>query len=680
MKLSIKHFKFLAFLLMKTILVSSFNGAALAADYDVNIIKPAADSQWHQSITMADKAKDLESKRLALWMYAVSDNKKIQDDGQVSWRDLVDVIEARPYWPSQMQVKTALEGKMPFSPPRDFDAIAWFDSHSPETARGMKIYFAALEDAKDYTKIKTKLAEWWPSMMVRPEDQIYFIKRYHRYIDEKTHMQRMSNLIDRGHYTNARRISELLGGDYERLAEARIKLNQDMASDKSFTDGQVSAAVNIVPAQFKDDVGLTFDRLQWRRKKDLNDRAIDILMAPPKGAAIKGQEDRWWRERHIMVRRMLESKDYKNAYKLASGHQQHEGVNYSDAEWMSGWIALRFLDQPSVALKHFYAMKAVVKTPISLSRHYYWLGRSFDALGDKTNAAANYQAAADYPTTYYGGLAARAIGQALDFTPIKAPIIPQETLVQLNSHAQLTDLFNAAHALHEVGYNNSSTQFYVSAADIVKNIPLSDYFVAQQAAARDKINVAVLLSRKAAMEHVFYAQGYAYPVLGKDLFDYGQPPSGADATFVHGLIRQESLFDQYAKSGVGARGLMQLMPATARQTAKMINAQYDINWLQDRPEYNIALGSAYAQDLLAGYDNAYPLAIAAYNAGPHRVKTWLKSYGDPRKGEIDWIDWIELIPFSETRNYVMRVLEGKDVYSYILKNKTTYAENHNLLP
>ncbi|MAH06292.1 MAG: hypothetical protein CL561_12115 [Alphaproteobacteria bacterium] len=676
MKLSIKHFKFLAFFLMKTFLFTSFNGAAMAAEYDLNVIKPAADSEWHQSLTLADKARDKESKRLALWMYAVSDNKKLQQDSKVTWRDLVDVIEARPYWPSQMQMKTALEGKMPFDPPRDFDAVDWFDLHSPETARGMKIYLSALEDARDYTKIKAKLSEWWPTMMVRPEDQVYFLKRYHRYIEEDWHVKRLSNLIDRSHYTNARRISEILGEDYERLAEARIKLNRDMAKDSTYTDGQVSYAVHLVPDALKSDVGLTYDRLQWRRKKDLDAGANDILFAPPSADNIKGEEGRWWRERHIMIRRMLEDGKYDTAYKLAAGHQQSYGVNYSEAEWMAGWIALRFQDAPSKALKHFYAMKAVVKTPISLSRHYYWLGRSFDALGDKENARANYAEAAALPTTYYGQLAARASGQEPSFSEIKAPLISEELRLSLSSHENLSDLFNAARVLQRVDYTNSSTQFYVSAADIASKFDLGAYYVAQKAAQDGKINVSVLLARKAAMQHIYYAQNYAYPVLDTDVYDYKIPPSSLSPLFVHGLIRQESLFDNNAKSAVGARGLMQLMPATARQTARELGIQYNINWLQDRPEYNIALGSAYAESVIRQFDNAYPLAIAAYNAGPHRVQSWLRTYGDPRRNEIDWIDWIELIPFSETRNYVMRVMEGYGVYSFMLNDTGLTLAGH----
>lgn len=670
MKLSIKHFKIIAFFLMKALLLTSFNGASYASEYDHNILKQASKSEWAQALRSADRLDSKDSEYLTLWMYATADNKKAQLDSHVTWQDMKSLIESRDYWPQQTMLKTVFEQKMPFDKSvsgQAMDAVAWFNEHPPETARGMKIYLSALK-AKGNTQLAAKkINAWWPVILVKPDEQSYFLAKYGDMITRDAHILRLSHLIDRGHYTNAKVIGDVLGGQYKKLAHARIVLGADISNSRAYSDGEVSSAINAVPDALQNDVGLVYDRLKWRRVHNLNDRASDILRSAPSVDEISGQESRWWRERHIMLRRYMDDKQYDKAYKLAASHSQNKGVNYSEAEWVAGWLALQFLNKPQVALKHFYAMRSVVKTPISLSRHYYWLGRSFDRLGDETNAHDNYKMASTYPTTYYGILAAGHVSDASSIKALKSPKIPDGLVESLESDAALNDLFNAAAALTKVDYNNSANQFLVTAASIAEAHELGAYYVAQKAAALDKINIAVLLSRQGAMDHLFYAQRYAYPVL----LDHLQKVQTDKIALVHGIIRQESLFDTNAQSGAGAMGLMQLMPATARSVAKDLKYGYSKEWLKTRPEYNIALGSAYIDGLLVKYNGAYPLAAAAYNAGPHRVDTWLKRYGDPRKGDINWIDWVELIPYSETRNYVMRVTEGASVYNYILHNVET---------
>tara|TARA_R110002124_G_scaffold64985_2_gene177638 strand:- start:445566 stop:447656 length:2091 start_codon:yes stop_codon:yes gene_type:complete len=663
MKLSIKHFKFLAFFLMKSFLLTSFNGSAMAA-YDHNILEKASKSQWSQSLSEAQSMADPDTKRLALWMYAVSENKKAQKDGHVSAADMKDLIEAKPYWPQQTPLKTIFEAKIAFEH-HDFDVVAWFAKHPPETSRGMKIYLAALEKANDWARVKTTINQWWAVALVDPKDQTYLLKRYGRYINRDAHIKRLDKLIDRGHYTNAQNVAPLLGADYVRLAKARITLRQDIDSDRSHSDGEVSRAIRAVPEAMQDDAGLIYDRLKWRRVKKLNSRAMDILLDAPTHEAIAGSEGLWWRERHIVIRRFMDDKNYEAAYALASSHKQVSGVNFTEAEWLSGWLSLRFMDDAKTALKHFYSMKSSAKTPITLSRHYYWIGRSFEALGDTVNAKENYKLAADFPTTYYGLLAHdRSGATAHSIANMASPTLQEDQHAILSNNPHLTDMFNAAQALQAVDYNISANGFLAAASNLGEDRGLSKHYVAQKSAEMGKINISVLLSRRAAMKHVFYAQNYAYPLM----LDSMNNVSGAEWALVHGIIRQESLFDQNAQSGVGARGLMQLMPKTAQAVAKDINIGYQQDWLKDRPAFNIQLGSTYIRELLDKYDDAYPLAIAAYNAGPNRVDSWLNRYGDPRNGAIGWVDWVELIPFSETRNYVMRVNEATFVYRYLLQD------------
>tara|TARA_R110002094_G_scaffold141388_21_gene132017 strand:- start:1490 stop:3550 length:2061 start_codon:yes stop_codon:yes gene_type:complete len=670
MKLSIKHFKIIALFMMKALLLTSFNSSSYALEYDHNILKKASESEWTQALNAADKLEARDSEYLTLWMYASAYNKKAQLDPRVTWQDMKALIENRAYWPQQTMLKTVLEQKMPFDGSvsgKAFDAVEWFGVHEPVTARGMKIYLSALKTQGQNDVASQKINDWWPAILIKPADQSYFLAKYGRVIKRDVHIARLSHLIDRGHYTNANAIGDVLGGDYKKLARARIVIGADLSNDRSHSDGGVSSAIKAVPDGMQNDIGLIYDRLKWRRVHRLNDRASDILLDAPDASAILGQESRWWRERHLLIRRYMDDKQYDAAYALAASHQQSKGVNYSEAEWLAGWLALQFLGKPQVALKHFYAMQSVVKTPISLSRHYYWLGRCFDQLGDHANAASNYQQASSYPTTYYGILAAGHVQSAGSIKGLKSPKVPQDVVGRLATDPIITDLFNAASALASVDYNNSANQFLVSAGGAAKTHDLGKYYVAQRDADIGKINISVLLSRQDAMDHLFYAQRYAYPVLTEHL---GKVQTQQIA-LVHGIIRQESLFDTNAQSGAGAMGLMQLMPPTAKGVAKNLKYGYSKEWLKERPEYNIALGSSYIDDLLIQYKGAFPLAVAAYNAGPHRVGKWLDRYGDPRQGDINWVDWVELIPFSETRNYVMRVTEGASVYNYILHDIDT---------
>jgi soluble lytic murein transglycosylase len=667
MKLSIKHFKIIAFFMMKALLLTSFNSSSYASEYDHNILNKASKSEWSQALKAAGKLDVKDSEYLTLWMYASADNKKAQLDPHVTWQDMKGLIENRPYWPQQTMLKTVFEQKIPFDGSvsgKALDAVEWFGVNDPVSTRGMKIYLSALKAQGKNDIAAQKINAWWPVILVKPADQDYLLSKYGSMIKRDAHVARLSRLIDRGHYSNAKVIAGVLGGDYKKLAHARIAIGADLSNDRTHGGVKLATAINNVPDALQKDVGLVYDRLKWRRVHKLNERASEILFDAPDADAINGQESRWWRERHLMIRRYMDDKQYDHAYALAAGHKQDKGVNYSEAEWLAGWLALQFLDKPQAALKHFYAMQSVVKTPISLSRHYYWLGRSFDQLGDKTNAANYYQQASAYPTTYYGILAAGHVDAPASIQAIKSPKIPSEVSARLDADPIITDLFNAASALAQVDYNNSANQFLVSAGGAAKPHELGKYYVAQRAADIGKINISVLLARQDAMDHLFYAQPYAYPALSEHL----DKVQTAQIALVHGIIRQESLFDTNAQSGAGAMGLMQLMPNTAKGVAKNLKYGYSKEWLKARPEYNIALGSSYINDLLVQYEGAFPLATAAYNAGPHRVNQWLKRYGDPRQGDINWVDWVELIPYSETRNYVMRVTEGASVYNYILHN------------
>ncbi len=558
-------------------------------------------------------------------------------------------IRANPDWPGMTALRAKAERNMPATLRAD-EVLAWFDKEKPTTANGVDNYMRALISSGRSAQAKTFFADWWANTTLSRDDQRLLFRKYNDYLDRSAHLRRFDTMLYRGQDTNARAVANVLETGDPQLAEARIALRSGV--------GDPTAFINAVPRHLQGDPGLLYERLVWRRKKNQDLGAMEILHNAPDPKLIQNRED-WWKERHIIIRRMIEQRQYESAYLLAKKHFQDPGsFEFSQAEFVTGWLALRFMNQPSEAYKRFDSLYRNVETPLSKTRGAYWAGRAAEAMGDKGNADRWYRLAAQYQTFYYGQLAGEKLGLAQSL-PNAAP--PRLSDAQTQAFDR-DEMMRAANILTKIGLESDSNRF-LRAFVASKGSSEAYKYAADWAFARKRNYEGVWIAKEATREGLFLT-AQSYPVITDDLRNVRD----VEWALIHAIIRQESVFNTNAMSPVGARGLMQLMPATADETARKLGLSHSTGMLTSNPAHNIKLGSAYLAQMLRRYNGYYPMAIAAYNAGPGRVDGWIKQNGDPRTGEVSLVDWVEMIPIYETRNYVQRVMEVVYVYRLRLKN------------
>tara|TARA_B110001454_G_scaffold209021_1_gene222093 strand:- start:164 stop:1495 length:1332 start_codon:yes stop_codon:yes gene_type:complete len=423
----------------------------------------------------------------------------------------------------------------------------------------------------------------------------------------------------------------------------------------------VDAAIAKVDEKFKNDIGLQYDRLKWRRKRGRLDPSLDILFKIPKNPIKIVRPDKWWTERAILSRSLIYKNKYALAYKVSSNHSLREGSDYAEAEWLSGWIALTFLDDPNMALQHFKDFYNNVGYPISVSRGAYWIARSYKEIDNKKKSDEWFTEASKYLNTYYGQLSFLEIYPGKDFSLQDQKEVSEKFKKEFNKNP----LIKIIKILNDLDKKKHTKDFlkHLASLNIDKG---SEILSGKLAIEIGRYDYAIQIAKEASYEKRFFNQ-INYPVINTpDIVNKKKMPK---SELVLAVIRQESEFDQRANSYVGARGMMQLMTYTAKLVAKQAKLPYSKSRLRTDPNYNIKLGSYYLAGLLREYEGSYPFALAAYNAGPRRVKYWKKINGNPQKEKISYVDWIELIKFKETRNYVQRVLENVNVYRYILSGK-----------
>jgi len=422
----------------------------------------------------------------------------------------------------------------------------------------------------------------------------------------------------------------------------------------------------------KDDPGLAYERARWRRRAGLNDSALDIIENTPHSPSDLGRPDKWWDERQLQARRLIRLRHYAEAYRLVKNNglapkselalppspnrpiKTKYTADFAEAEWMAGWLALVYLKEPEIAYGHFVRMYATVSYPISVARGAYWAGRAAEATGDKKSADRWYQIAARNPTTFYGQLAAEKEGGSKLF---RMPQDPKPTADELKAFYQ-RDLVRVIRAMGAIGEGKWLKPFFMTLLNRSSSTK-EQAMIADLAQEVGRVDLGVRAGKYASRDGLVLVD-MSYPTTS---FPSRTP---LDPALVHALSRQESEFNSKAISPVGARGLMQLMPYTAKKVAGSLDMPYSRARLTSDMDYNVLLGSSYLKSLLREFSGSYILAIAAYNAGEANVRNWLRLYGDPRAGEVDPINWIELIPFAETRNYVQRVLESLQVYRFRL--------------
>jgi len=604
-------------------------------------------NRWASSLKNAKRAKDKSIYNFIKWRYLLTTGN------QSSFYDYKVFIEQNSQYPRIDRLRYLAEHKLSTSRVSPKKIINWFSKKEPFSGFGKMILGESLVLTGNKAKGIDFIKEGWVTADLSKNELKFYRKKFKKYLNADDYIKRADYLAWNSKHWDLKRLLRYLPKDYELLYTARQIL---------MTKGYgVDQAIKNVPEKFKNDAGLNYDRLKWRRKKGRVDSSTEILLKIRNDKDYLVMPDKWWKEREIISRSLIYKKKYEIAYKISSNHGMTEGSNYAAAEWMSGWIALSFLNDPLIAKDHFHNFFNNVNYPISTSRGAFWLGRTYEKLGDRAQSNKWYLEASKYLTTYYGQLAFLKLNPNEKFTLNKDMLVDNKyRYIFFNK-----ELVKIVYLLNELK-KDKYTKFilrHLANDNINKG---SEVLAAELATNIERYDFAIQVSKIASYKKRFHNK-FNYPIISTPKTINGRKIP--ESALILSIIRQESEFDLSASSHAGAKGLMQLMPYTAKLVSKQAKLPYSKSRLTTDPEYNINLGSHYIAGLILQYDGAYPFAVAAYNAGPNRVKYWKKINKNPQKKQIDYIDWVELIKFRETRNYVQRVLENYNVYRYILEKK-----------
>ncbi|WP_170791160.1 lytic transglycosylase domain-containing protein [Ruegeria lacuscaerulensis] len=557
--------------------------------------------------------------------------------------DVLVFLDRRPDWPGLAWLRRKSEPAFTGADPDR--VVKFYDDLPPQTAEGALNYAVALKAKGRTGDAEADIVTAWRTMPMGAGLQKNYLENFEAML-RPHHTARLDRMLWDGHLVSAGQMLPLVSADQRKLAVARIALQKRQPG----VDGKVAA----VPKSLVDAPGLAFDRFVWRDKKELDDSAIDLMLARSTGPDALGEPDKWAEGRRRLARLEMRNGSASKAYKIAANHHMtpENGYGYADLEWLAGFLALRKLNDPATAVRHFQNFSDAVASPISKGRGGYWLGRAYAALGDADKAYAAYAMGADYQTSFYGLLAAEQIGRPFDSelaNPRRAPHWKQADFAD-------SSVLEAGLLLLQAGEDNLSERFLthlVESLDSTQANQLGDLAIELK-----EPHLAVMIAKRAATVGIVLPAAY-YPV--HPVADLGLPMA-KEMTLA--IARRESEFDPVVISGAGARGLMQVMPATAQNVARNLGilSGHKTSSLTSDWQYNAKLGANYLSGLAEDFNGNVVMMAAGYNAGPGRPISWMERYGDPRAGEIDVVDWIETIPFSETRNYVMRVAESLPVY------------------
>jgi len=618
-------------------------------DYTVakKSIQAMEKSQWSTALSLSKKAKDRSIHNFITWRHLLTTGN------QANFYDYMAFIKTNKNYPRINRIRYLAEHKLSTDKISPKKIIDWFDANEPLSGYGKLILGESFIQTGNIEKGKSLIKDGWITADLNRSNMKFFRKKYKKYLNADDYIKRADYLAWEGKSWDLKRMLRYLPKDYRLLYTAR-----QILMSKSYG---VDNAIKNVPTKLKNDAGLNYDRLKWRRKRGRVDDSLEIIFKVRNNKDYLVRPDKWWTERAIMARALIYKNKYESAYKVASKHSLDKSPEFAEAEWMSGWIALSFLDDPILAIDHFNNFYQNVSYPISLSRGAYWLARAYEKIGDKKQSQQWYEEATKYLTTYYGQLAHLKIKPNEKFELEEQQKITDE----YRKYFYKNDLIKVVYLLDELNKDKYTKNILKHIAN--DNIDSgSEILAAELASNISRYDFAIQISKLASYEKRFH-NDFNYPIISTPKYVNGRKIP--ETAFILSLIRQESEFDMTANSHAGAQGLMQLMPYTAKLVSKQAKLPYSKSRLTSDPEYNINLGSHYIAGLILQYDGAYPFATAAYNAGPKRVKYWKKINKDPQKNQVDFVDWVELIKFKETRNYVQRVMENYNVYRYILEKK-----------
>lgn len=555
-------------------------------------------------------------------------------------------LRKNPDWPLKDRIQTLAENGLKGNESAA-ESMKWFEKNPPLTLKGSIFYARILLQKLQKNSARRVLENAWIRMDFEKGTLKPFWVEFKNYLTLEDHQKRVDRLLNEEKIIPARALLPWLDEPYKVLVEARIALIQ-LAEDAKEKLAKVSDDLS-------QNSGLLYDHVKWCRRKEQNEQMLKLLKQTSHSAE---NEELFWKERNLLVRRMMDEHRYQDAYTLAKNHGLLKGESFANAEWLAGWIALRMLKKPGVALAHFENLYTKVKSPISLARASYWAGRAAAVLKKQDEAKRWMTKAKTYPGTYYGQVALR--GGVVGKIPFLHSPRPKVDIA-LRQKFEQKELVRVIRLLSAMKSTHLIDAFGAKLFQELKN-PGEQILLIELLAKEGTPYHGVLAAKKLPMKNVPLIDA-AFPVLPSS---YHKALNQTDRALVHAIIRQESRFNPTALSPAGAQGLMQLMPQTAAQTARKKGI---VLKSLSNPQVNVPLGCAYLKTLLDRYNGSFILAIAAYNAGPTAVDEWIVKYEDPRNQGVDLVDWIEKIPFAETRNYVQRVLENHAYYAQKLGRK-----------
>ena len=612
---------------------------------DLSAVKQAIDlvrkSRLDEATSAEGTVADPLARKVIEWVI-------LRSDTDVDFSRYVAFLAANPSWPGLVALRRRAEAALWQQRPDPQAVIAFFASERPHGAKGRFALARALLAQGDQAAAQAAMREAWrydsfsadlegqaraafSGLITAADDKVRMDVRF--YADDDEAGMRAARHLD--------------------AAELAIAKARSAVVNKS---SGAKAALEAVPAAARNDPGYLFSRIQWLRRSDKIADAAHALLAAPREPERLVDPDQWWVERRVVARKLLDLEEFKLAYEVANGAATPANENYrGEQHFTAGWIALRFLRDPGTALAHFARIAEGVANPITLARSFYWQGRAAEALGRGQEARTHFEAAARYPTAYYGQLArARLGGGEIALRALPEPPPEQRRL-------EVARAFEILYAIEE------RDLVATMAADLAdKTSDPGALTTLAEIATRHHDARSTLLIGKTALGRGLPFEHYAFPAFGMP--NYQQIGPEVEAPVVYSIARQESAFNPRVVSSANALGLMQVTPDAGRFIAKKFNVAFDQRRLLEDPAYNAEIGTAELGDVINEFRGSYILAFASYNAGQHRVKEWIEQYGDPRNPKIDPVDWIERIPFSETRNYVQRVIENMQLYRARMSN------------
>jgi soluble lytic murein transglycosylase len=562
-------------------------------------------------------------------------------------------IAANPEWPSAALLRRRAEARL-WEQRSDAATVRGFIGDRPASAKG-KLALARVLLAEGDRDGAARLArDAWRSDELSDRLETEAFETFRDLLNRDDHRARMDRRIGAKDLAGAKRAAQRLGGDELAIVKAcaAVRGKADKAKD----------ALDDVAAEARQDLGYTLCRIQWMLAQNkLDDAARLMVAASPETMALQ-DTDQWWRERRSLARKLLDQGKFQTAYDVIRAAATPANEYYrADVHFMCGWIALRYLDNPKAAATHFAHIDDGATNPIVLARANYWRGRAAEALGQTDAMRAGYEAAARYPTAYYGQLARAKLGR--DQIELRAPVLASADAPASDERVRAADM------LYEIGERDVVLYFAADLGEQSSDVALLEAL--GELTGRRNDARAMLQIGKPGLGRGMPLDHYAFPTIG--IPPHRQVAPEIERSVIYSVARTESAFDQRDKSAANAVGLMQVTPEAGRDTAKRFGVSYDWDRMVSDPVYNTQMGAAELSALLSEYKGSHIMTFAGYNAGRGRVRDWVKAYGDPRDPKIDPVDWVERIPFSETRNYVQRVIENLAVYRMRFDSDTAVA-------